>query len=335
MKALHRVLSSSAYLLTPPLINLTLRLLLAFSLSPHFFNSIPSSSACTSFGTLPEALSLVPHLRIVILRCINAALQSSAREAPGLLDHAVNVFRTGLRSNDSKVREICTEGIGTVELVARPTVPPLLRTKGIQIAVDELSGGRIDTAKIEMDTEVEMHLNSPAEHSFSFTATRAPEVPSDPALHAARISFTPTNTSLQLIPPEDTYASLRAESLTSTGRSPTTDGLATAHLPDTLDIVTPYPTIGALEQPSEAAHVSLTTASEASAPAVPLLTDFVGSEDVRQKVSGDKIQDKESSSLAALASPKRGTVTDSDDDDDAPMPKIYMDDSDSEDRNVA
>ena len=131
--------------------NVVLRVLLAFSLSPHFFLTV---SMAVAPSLLSEAISLCPALRSTILSCLVASLHTVARESSGMLDHAMSVFRRGLASSvGAGERSLCEEGLRVIQASSRPVVPPMLRTKAMTLVMRQMAGGDVDRRAKEQRSE--------------------------------------------------------------------------------------------------------------------------------------------------------------------------------------
>ena len=144
---MRSIISVSSFLLTPQVLNLALRLLLAVSLAPSFFTATAESETRAS----REAGSIVvtASLRLIVLQCLVATVDGSGRQASGFLDHAAHIFRQGLISDSEAIRAICRQGMSAVEVMARPVVPPLLRSSMAQMDMQELAGGPVHQVSME------------------------------------------------------------------------------------------------------------------------------------------------------------------------------------------
>lgn len=140
--ALHRIILHGAWLFPGPLLSQTLRLLLAYGLSGQFFNALPDYSPN---ALLSEGLALCPAIRVNILRCLLATLQTIGKEAHGLLELALTVFKNGLNAPmlSEEGRRLCSQALGMLDNLLRPVVPPLVKSMALRQATRDLTGGSV------------------------------------------------------------------------------------------------------------------------------------------------------------------------------------------------
>lgn len=310
LTSLQTILGSGSWLLSPAITNLVLRFLLALPLSPAFFSFSPSSTL------LASALTLCPALRSTVLSCLAAAVRSPiAREAPGALDLASQVFRQGIACNASArgEKEACRRGLDTLEAGLRPSVPPLLRTRGMRLGMRELAGGPIDK--------------------------RRPKEVADEPQEAMRASLT---TSAASIVPQTSHPTMVRQPLASTPSEPTIASTSSA-----LGPIVPQMSVMAPTAPlTEAPVAGIVTAVEAPDASLPTEQASAGQPDVEVEAVFEadiSMQEAEvvAEALVQKAEAQRRLVSppavfvrsaataaaeESDSDDDAPMPRIVMSD---------
>lgn len=142
---------------------------------------------------LAQAIALNRNFRPTILRCLVSALRTPGKQAGSFTERAVEVFRTGILSADPEERDICTTGLEVADSLIRPSLPPLIRTAAVQVALDEKSGGPVaeygfDDATQAMNSE---HTHRTAEDlaaNASFGQTTVLSADSTPELPTASIS---------------------------------------------------------------------------------------------------------------------------------------------------
>lgn len=152
--ALHRIILHGAWLFPGSLVNQTIRLLLAYGLSGQFFNAAPDYSAN---ALMSEGLAYCPSIRVRILRCLLATLQTVAKEAHGMLELALSVFRNGLNASvlDETGRQVCAQALGMVDSLLRPVLPPVVKSMALRQATRDLTGGSILGKEVDFVEESE------------------------------------------------------------------------------------------------------------------------------------------------------------------------------------
>lgn len=286
-----------------------------------------------------------------MLRCLLAALQSTAKEASGYIEHCINVFRNGVLVSDGQEREVCREGLAYIDSLVRPAVPPLIRTAALDVALAELSGGPIRPIAKRAAEEEEQRKDVTGESSEDLAlrhkeAARPQFVASEDRSksHSDR-SAAPT--------PRATTAAIQAAQVESIRTSATTSSQEQPVTPAVQDLQTSQPPRGAVRPPPppiESIDGSTTAAnldaehSSTGGLRMPTTEFSITS----QSVSADVTMADEPApagqtglgtpvageSVTATVPFRRGGDADSDsdddDDDDAPLPKIVMTDDEDE-----
>ena len=287
--------------------NVALRVLLAFSLSPHFFLTVPTGVAPS---LLSEAISFCPALRTTILSCLVASLHTVARESSGMLDHAMSVFRRGLASSvGAAERSLCEEGLRVIQASARPVVPPMLRTKAMRLVMRQMAGGDVDRREKEQRNEeaeqASAHQPAPASNGYTFE---------QPAT----------------IKPQQHYPALANHVIQPDAPQPAAPAREASGLSSLVAEAATLPT-GEASPFAEPVQPSAPAESAKSAPMVSeaIIEVAAGAEDGR-------VHDQEEEDTAMLDSPEAAPsapaekedegVSDDSDDDDAPLPTIVMSD---------
>jgi hypothetical protein len=337
--ALHRIILHGAWLFPAQLLNQTLRLLLAFGLSAQFLNAVP----CYSQNTLlSEGLAYCPAIRINILRCLLATLQSVSKEAQGFLELALAVFRNGILAPilGEEGSKICSQALGMVDNFLRPVVPPLVVSAALRHATRDLTGGPVfrketrrsegeDGDDVDQGTANGMSAQIQGQAFQSTFSTQGLQAPSSrQSSHQQPTPMPFVSSALPIAQDID---------MSAFGKRPRIDSEAEVDVTISTRSSTAGPTHKGSSTPALASMPSLMPVSAGIRP--PLPTEEIGVEgqapiNGQQAVDDDGEQEPQryarGGAQAALAEVDWSKQDDSDtSDDDAPMPKIV--DSDLED----